>query len=151
MLVGLIGCFIPGIPGTPLVLVGAVAHRLWFGAAGPNNLVLALLVLLTLLALAVDFLASTLGAQRLGATWRGMLGAIIGAIVGLFFSLPGIILGPFLGATLFELLGGYELRKAFKAGVGAFLGLLAGTVGRVAITVMMISLFLANVLYRSFP
>ena len=149
MIIGLLGCVLPAIPGTPLVLIGAVAHRLYFGASSVNNWVLVALILLTLLSLLLDYLASTLGARKLGATWRGMLGAIVGAIVGLFFSLPGILLGPFLGALLFELLGGYEFKNALKAGVGAFLGLLAGALGKCAIAVVMITLFAANVVYRT--
>ena len=54
-----------------------------------------------ILSLVLDFLASVVGAKKLGATWRGMLGAVVGATVGLFFSLPGLILGPLLGAFLF--------------------------------------------------
>lgn len=150
MLIGVAGCILPAIPGTPLVLIGAVAHRLYFGAAASVDLwVLAILVLLTLFSIGVDYLASTLGAKKLGATWKGMTGAVVGAIVGLFFSLPGILLGPFIGAFLFEFIGDYEFKKALKAGLGAFLGLLAGAVGKFAIAVVMITLFLINVLYRS--
>lgn len=149
MLLGLLGCILPGIPGTPLVLVGAVAHRLYFGQESVDYWVLAILVLLTLFSIAVDYLASTLGAKKLGATWKGMTGAIIGAIVGLFFGLPGILLGPFLGACLFELVGSVEYKRAIKAGIGAFLGLLAGAVGKFAIAIVMVTLFIINVLYRS--
>jgi uncharacterized protein YqgC (DUF456 family) len=149
MLIGVAGCILPAIPGTPLILIGAIAHRLYFGAASADLWILAILVLLTLFSIGVDYLASTLGAKKLGATWRGMTGAVVGALVGLFFSIPGILLGPFIGAFLFELIGGYEYRKALKAGLGAFLGLLAGTLGKIAISVVMITLFLINVVYRS--
>ena len=146
MLVGLIGNVLPGIPGTPLVLVAAVAHRLYFGEAGSvNNLVLFVLVMLTVLALILDFAASVLGAKKFGATWRGAIGAVIGGLIGLFFSLPGIILGPFIGATLFELFGRKEFKHAAKAGVGAVVGLLLGVVGKCAVCVIMILLFTLNV------
>lgn len=149
MCIGLAGCLLPAIPGTPLVLVAAVAHRIYFGASSVNNWVLALLIILTLLSVLLDYLASTLGAKRLGATWKGMTGAVVGALVGLFFGIPGILLGPFLGALLFELIGGYEFKKALKAGVGAFLGLIAGAVGKFAISLVMMTLFAVNVIYRS--
>ena len=74
---------------------------------------------------------------------------MIGGVVGLFFSLPGIILGPFIGATLFELLGRKELKSAARAGVGAVVGLLLGVVGKCSISVIMIALFTTNVIYRS--
>ena len=149
MLIGLIGCIVPGFPGTPLVLVAAVGHRLYFGAASASTLVLGILTALTLFSLVFDFLAGMFGAQKMGATWRGVTGALVGGIIGLFFSLPGILLGPFLGAMLFELLGGREIRPAAKAGVGATIGLLAGIVGRFATGVVMMLLFATNVIMRS--
>ena len=149
MLAGLVFSVLPAIPGIPLILVAAVAHRLWFGTASASNFVLILLGALTLVAVAFDFLAGMFGANKFGATWRGAVGAIVGGIVGLFFNLPGIILGPFVGATLFELVGDREMKEALRAGLGATLGLLAGIVGKFAIGVIMILLFATNVILRS--
>ena len=149
MLVGLIGCMVPAFPGTPLVLAAAIIHRLCFGSAGASNAVLILLAVLTVISLAFDFLAGLLGANKFGATWRGAVGALLGGIVGLFFNLPGIIIGPFVGATVLELLGGREFEKAIKAGVGATLGLFAGIIGKFSIAVVMILLFTTNVIVRS--
>lgn len=148
---GLIGSVLPGLPGTPLVLIAAVAHRLYFGTAGPSNTVLVVLTVLTLVSLLFDFLASVLGAKRLGATWRGATGAVIGGVIGLFFSLPGIIIGPFVGATLLELIGGQKFKQAAQAGAGAMLGLLLGAIGKFALCVVMIALFATNVICRSAP
>ncbi len=149
MSLGLLGSLLPGLPGTPLVLLVAIAHRLYFGDTSVSNLVLTLLVLITLFSLAVDYLASVLGAKKLGATWKGLLGAVVGALIGLFFALPGIILGTFLGALLFELAGGREFNAAVRAGAGAMLGLLVGAIGKLACCVAMIGLFAFNVLARS--
>ena len=149
MLAGLLGSILPGIPGVPLILVAAICHRLCFGAHSVNNTVMVILVGLTLVSIAFDFLAGMFGAKRFGATWRGALGAMIGGLVGLFFNLPGIILGPFIGATLFELLGDRELKLALKAGLGATLGLFAGIVGKFSVSVVMILLFATNVILRS--
>lgn len=149
MLVALVGNVVPGIPGTPLALIAAVAHRLYFGQSSVNNLVLVVLVLLTVVALVLDYLSSALGAKKFGATWRGMVGAVLGGIVGLFFSLPGIILGPFVGATLLELLGDKAFKQAAKAGAGAVLGLALGAIGKSALCVIIIALFAVNVIARS--
>lgn len=149
MLVGFVGALLPGFPGTPLILVAAVGHRLYFGDRSVNGIVLFLLVALTLGSVALDYLATVYGAKRFGATWRGAVGAVVGGIVGLFFNLPGIILGPFLGALLFELAGGYEFKKASRAGLGAMLGLVAGAFGKGAVCVVMIGLFVATVIWRS--
>ncbi len=149
MLCGLVGSILPGLPGTPLVLVAAIAHRLYFGAASANNWVLAGLVALTLLSFGFDYLASMFGAKKLGATWRGVLGAVVGGLIGIFFGFPGILIGPFAGALLFEMAGGRKLKPAAQAGFGAVLGLLAGAVGKLAVCVSMISLFTVNVIWRS--
>ena len=149
MLIGLIGSVVPVLPGTPVVLIAAICHRLYFGEASISNLFLIVLILLTILSLVLDFIASTLGAKKFGATWRGMTGAVIGGLIGLFFNIPGIILGPFLGAMILEMTGGKEFKIAAKAGAGAVIGLLLGVVGKFSICVMMIALFATNTIYRT--
>jgi len=149
MLIGFVGSVLPGLPGTPLILIAAIAHRLFFGAHSVSNLVLTILILLTLGSVVLDYLASVYGAKRFGATWRGALGALLGGLIGLFFHLPGIILGPFVGATLLEMMGGYEFKKASRAGVGAMVGLLAGVIGKCGICVVMIAMFAVSVIMNS--
>jgi len=146
---GLVGCVLPGLPGTPLVLLAAVLHRLYFGANSVGNFTLALLVGLTLLSMLFDYLASLIGARKLGATWRGLVGAMLGAVCGLLAGPVGVLIGPFIGATALELASGREFREATKAGLGAFLGLLAGAAGKIASCVAMIGLFTVNVALRS--
>ena len=149
MVIALIGNVIPAVPGTPLALIAAIGHRLYFGQASVNDLVLVILVALTALALIFDFAGSALGAKKFGSTWKGMVGAVVGGLIGLFFSLPGIILGPFVGATLFEMLGDKEFKAAAKAGTGAVVGLALGVIGKSAVCVAMMILFATNVVYRS--
>lgn len=149
MLAGLAGSILPGVPSTPLVLLGAIAHKLYFGSMGVGWLVMSLLGGFTLLSLVMDYLASVYGAKRLGATWRGATGAIVGGLIGLFFNLPGILLGPFLGALVFEMAGGRKFRESSRAGLGATLGLLAGALGKAFCCLAMMALFAVNVVYRS--
>src|SRR5512133_1198264 len=132
MLAGLIGAVVPGLPGMPLLIVAAVGHRLWFGDSSASVLVVVLIVVLAIVAQLLDYLAGMVGAKKMGATWRGVVGAVAGGLVGLFFSLPGILLGPFIGATLLELIGGREFKAAAKAGLGATLGLVVGGVGKIS-------------------
>jgi len=149
MAIGMLGSILPGLPSTPIVLLAAVGHRLYFKETGPGTLVLALMLGVMLLSLVMDYLATMYGAKKLGATRRGIIGAVLGALVGLFFSLPGLILGPFIGAFAFEMAGGRETREAARAGAGATLGLFAGALGKLACCFAMIGLFVINVLYRS--
>ena len=147
MVVGLVGCVVPALPGTPLVLVAAVGHKLYFGSEGVGWLVLTILVILTAGSLVLEHLVSAYGARRFGATWRGVTGAIVGGLVGLFFGLPGILLGPFAGAALFELAGRRTLEESGRAGVGATVGLIVASAAKVACCVGMIALFTANVVF----
>jgi uncharacterized protein YqgC (DUF456 family) len=149
MSIGVAGSVLPGIPSTPLVVLAAVGHRLYFGAASLSNWALAILIALMLASLVMDYLASMVGAKKLGATWRGVLGAVVGGVIGIFFTLPGIILGPFIGAVVFEMIGGREWKEAARAGLGAVIGLFVGALGKLACCVAMMGLFTANVILRS--
>ena len=149
MCMGVAGSILPGLPSTPLVLIAAIGHKIYFGTTGVAWWIVVLLVGITAISLIVDYAASVYGAKRLGATWRGVVGAIVGGLIGLFFNLPGILFGPFIGAALFELAGGREWKNASRAGVGATLGLLAGTIGKLFCCLAMVGLFTVNVIYRS--
>ncbi len=148
MMMGVLGSLIPVLPGIPVVFVAALIHRIIFGAAGASTPVLVLMGGLMLLSLALDAIGTLVGARKLGATWRGMVGASVGALVGLFFIPFGLIFGPFIGAVLGELAGGRENNDAFKAGAGAVLGLFLGALGKFLCGVIMIVLFLASVITR---
>ena len=148
MCVGLAGSVLPGVPSTPLILAAAIGHKLYFHQASVGGVVMALLVAATLFSLGMDYLASVLGAKKLGATWRGAVGAILGGLIGLFFAPFGLLLGPFLGAVTFEMTGGRNLHESGRAGLGAVLGLLAGALGKLACGLGMTALFTANVIWR---
>ena len=144
MLIGLFGNLIPGVPGTSLIFVGALVHRLYFGDAGGMGwfwlIVLGFLMLLSFL---IDYVASLLGAKKFGASWRGVLGAFVGIIGGLVIFPPlGLIIGPFVGAVGFEWAFGRETRDAAKAGFGAALGMMLGMVGSAMCGAVMMGIFL---------
>jgi uncharacterized protein YqgC (DUF456 family) len=98
--------------------------------------------MLTVLAWSLDLAAGALGAKRFGASRQAIVGAGIGALVGLFFALPGMLLGPFLGAVAGELLARRDLEQAGRAGVGAWLGLVLGIAAKLALSLSMIVVFL---------
>jgi uncharacterized protein YqgC (DUF456 family) len=145
----LLGSILHVLPGAALIFLAALGHRLYFGPTGVSTWVLVVLAGVALLAMLMDILASVIGARRLGATRRGMCGAVAGGLVGLLFSLPGLVLGPFLGAFLLESWGGRPVKQAAKAGLGAGLGLLVGTLANFACCSVMIALFAASVLVNS--
>src|SRR4051812_24194774 len=148
MAIGCVGSVVPFIPGTPLILAAAIIHKIIMGPKSAGWFVLIMLIGIALLSITLDYLASVYGAKRFGATRKGMIGAIVGLIVGLFFNLPGILLGPFIGAGLFELIGGREWKSAMKAGAGATLGLFAGAVGKFICCICMMLLFAASLVWH---
>jgi uncharacterized protein YqgC (DUF456 family) len=93
------------------------------------------------LAFGIDLLASILGAKKVGASRAAVVGAALGAVVGLFFSLPGLIVGPFLGALAGELLVGKTWKEAGKAGLGTWLGMVLGAIAKLALTFAMLGIF----------
>lgn len=147
MLVGILGCVLPGIPGTSLVFVTALAHRLYFGeTASASTWVLMICFLITVFAATVDYLASMYGAKRLGASRNGIIGAVVGGIIGfLTFNPLVLLIGPFAGAFAGELIGGKDWKASGKAGLGATLGLLGGALGKLACAIAMAGLFAGNV------
>jgi uncharacterized protein YqgC (DUF456 family) len=143
MAFGLIGTVLPVLPGTAIILGAAIMHRIMLGPAkslGWSSI--ALLVLLTLVSYAIDFAGGWLGARRFGATRWGAFGALAGAIVGVFFGLPGLLLGPVVGALTGEIIGGMKLIDAGRASWGALLGNLAAMVSKLLIALAMVSWFL---------
>ncbi|MCZ6696824.1 MAG: DUF456 domain-containing protein [Acidobacteria bacterium] len=140
---GIAGTFLPVLAGAPLVLAGLVLAA-WieeFEKVGAITLIV--LGILALLAVGFDFLASTLGAKRVGASRSAIIGAMLGTLVGLFFGLPGIVLGPFLGAAIGEFIERREWLQAGKVGLGTWLGMVFGLAGKVALVFTMIGIFIA--------
>ncbi len=141
VVIGLLGVVLPAIPGAPVLFGGLFLAALAedFVYVGPWTL--GALGVLALLTYAVDFAAGAFGARRFGATQRGMMGAALGALAGLFFGIPGILLGPFVGAVLGELSARRKLEEAGRAGIGASVGLALGAAAKLALAFSMIGLF----------
>jgi uncharacterized protein len=141
MLAGLLGTIIPLVPGTILILCGAVVNHFALQSVGWPTLIV--LTLMMIVAQVFDILSGSLGAKWFGATRWGAIGGILGAIIGLFFGLIGIFVGPLLGALAGELLGGKGLLPAGRSSWGAVLGTTAGLIGKFGIGILMIVWFLA--------
>ncbi|MGP1665879.1 MAG: DUF456 domain-containing protein [Rhodanobacter sp.] len=138
---GLAGAVLPVLPGIPMIFGG-----IWLVAAVDDYRHLGLWWLLIIGALGcagviVDFVAGTLGAKRVGASRRALWGAGIGTVVGLFFGIPGLLFGPFVGALLGELASGTSVLRSAHVGLGTWLGLLFGTLVKLVLSFMMVGLF----------
>ncbi len=141
MLVGLVGSFIPGLPGTPLILGAALLHK-WLAPLSVPWWVVILMVAVAALGQILEICAGVLGAKWFGASRWGLIGAGVGLLGGLFFSIPGLILGPLIGAVIGELaLGRREPADAARAGLGAGLGFAAGLALKVFVSLVLLVLF----------
>ncbi len=141
VLVGIAGTLLPALPGLPFVFAGLLLAAWADGFAHVSGTTMIVLAVITLLAMGADFLASIFGPKLTGASRWAVLGAGVGAIVGLFFSLPGLIIGPFVGAVAAEYIYRENLGQATKAGLGAWLGLIVGAVAKIAALASLLGIF----------
>ena len=141
---GLIGTVVPALPGVPVLFAGLVLAA-WITDFEPVGWgTIGVLAALTLLSMLIDFLSAAFGAKRQGASPRAFWGATLGAIVGLFFGLVGIVLGPFIGAVAAELSAGTGAQQAGRSGYGVWIGLVLGTAAKLAIAFLMVGIFLTK-------
>ncbi len=129
IIIGLIGCVVPGVPGPPfsfLALVLMSAAKGW----EPFSLnFLIIMALITLVVTALDYVVPAAGAKKFGASRYGFWGAILGMLVGIIFFPPlGMIIGAFLGAIVGEMVVGKPSPEALKAGWGVFVGIMFGMI-----------------------
>jgi uncharacterized protein YqgC (DUF456 family) len=140
--IGVAGIVLPALPGT-LLIFGGILLAAW--AEGFSRVGMWPLIAIGViggLTYFVDLVAAALGAKKLGASKRAMIGAGLGTLGGLFLGLPGIIIGPFVGAVIGELTVDRDIRKAGKAGVAAWIGFAIGTAVKVSMAFLMIGIFL---------
>ena len=138
---GIGGTVLPALPGIPLVFAGLVVGAWADDFERVGWVTLTVLGVLALASLAIDFAATAMGAKRVGATRKAILGAALGTLLGLFFGIPGLIVGPFVGAVAGEFFSHGEWRRATSAGVGTWVGLLFGTLAKIALAFAMLGVF----------
>lgn len=144
IVIGLAGAIVPALPGIPLIFGG-----IWLAAGTDHYRHLGLWWLLGIAAvgsvgLAMDFIAGTLGAKRVGASRLALWGATIGTIIGLFFGFVGLFVGPFAGALLGELASGKSVLRSAHVGLSTWVGLIFGTLVKLVSSLMMVALFAAG-------
>lgn len=140
--IGVAGVVVPVLPGTTLIMIAMLVHKLLL-PADLSWAVLGWIAVVWVLSVVIDFLGVVLGAKLFGGGKWGMMGAGGGAVIGMFFSLPMLILGTVLGAVAAEKLIAKKSHKAsLLAGAGAAVGFIFSTIGRLLCAFVMIALFL---------
>lgn len=143
---GVLGTILPALPGTPLIFCGIFLVAWWGNFSVIGALPLIVCGVLAVLALGIDLLATALGARRVGASRLAVFGAMAGTLIGMFFLLPGLIIGPFVGALVGEYVTQKDLRQATKVGFSTWIALLVGTAAKVALAATMIGIFVGAAL-----
>lgn len=133
MILGIIGCIAPGLPGPPISYLGLfllqISSKVEFSV---RFMIIALLIVIVVQIL--DYFIPIWTTKKFGGSKKGVWGSIIGLVVGIFAPIPyGFVIGPFLGAVIGELIDGKESLKALKSGFGSFVGFLLSTAAKFAL------------------
>ena len=144
MLAGILGSFLPVLPGPPLswigllllVLTKAVPNDWWF---------LGITLAIALLVFALDYFIPAIGTKKFGGSKAGMIGTIFGLIIAIvfpIFGIFGIIIWPFIGALVGEVVNKADNKTALKAAFGSFIGFLTGTFLKFVVAIVYMGLFI---------
>lgn len=146
IVVGVAGTVLPAVPGVILVLAGIILGA-WIGDF--NQVSGTTVVIVSLLAIAawlIEYAAGVLGAQKAGASKEAIFGALIGTVLGIFSGLWGLLFLPLLGAVAGQYLVDRDLIRARNVGIATWLGMAIGALAKIALTFLMIGIFIAALL-----
>lgn len=147
MIMGIIGCFLPALPGPPLGYAGLILLHLT-SRYDFSTRFLVIFAILTVIAALLDYVIPVIGARKFNATKYGIWGSVIGLIAGVFMIPPfGFIIGPIIGAFIGELVGGKRTEHAVRAAFGAFIGFAAGTGLKLVLCLVMTYYFLEKLFF----
>ena len=142
MLIGLIGCIIPVLPGPPISFSGLLLFH-FFTSYNLEEDTLWLLAAVVVAITFLDYWLQVYGVKRFGGGRKAINGTIIGLVLGLFFLPFGVIIGPFVGAFLGAKMEAKEdMNRSIKIALGALAGFLGGTVLKFAVSIYISILFL---------
>ncbi|MGE4242180.1 DUF456 domain-containing protein [Ramlibacter sp.] len=141
ILAGLAGIVLPALPGTFLVLAGIIVGAWIDDFTRVGGLALFFVVVLAVLAWAMDFVAGVLGAKRAGASRYALVGAAIGTVAGIFMGLVGVLFMPLVGAAVGEFIARRDQDRAVRVGLATWVGLMAGMLAKFVLAFVMIGIY----------
>lgn len=142
MILGILGSFLPVLPGVPLSWIGLLIFYLIPGV-GINYLFLGITLAVTILIYILNLTIPAMGTKKFGGSRKGMIGATIGLVIGIFAPFPfAILICPFIGAFIGELINRSSSKTALKAAFGSFVGLLASSFMEFVVCFAFLILFL---------
>ena len=148
VVLGVAGTILPALPGAVLVFAGVLLAAWIDDFTRISTWTVLVVGLLALLSWGADFASSVLGAKRAGASRQAVIGAAIGTVAGIFTGFIGLLFMPLVGAAVGEYLADRDAVRAGRVGVATWVGLLIGTVVKVALVFVMVGIFVAALLIR---
>ena len=146
IITGIAGSVIPFLPGESLILLGSIIYGIGFGFDRIGIAIYITLVIIALFSSIVNYIATSIGAKKFGASKFGIIGAVIGAFLGFIVgNFPGLFIGPFLGAFAGELLKAKGIDRGLRAGFGAVIGFFAGSLVRFLLALTMTGLIIYGI------
>jgi uncharacterized protein YqgC (DUF456 family) len=145
VVVGLAGTVLPALPGVPLIFIGVLTAAWAENFERITGVTIAILAVLTVIGVVIDYVAASLSAKRAGASRAGLVGAALGTVAGIVTGLWGLLFMPLVGAAIGEFISHRDALRAGRVGVATWVGLLAGTVVKLAVAFTMIGVFVAAI------
>jgi uncharacterized protein len=141
--VGVAGVVLPALPGVVFIFGGILLAAWIDGFTVISGWTVGVLGVLALIAFVIDYVASTVAARRAGASKEGLIGAALGTLLGIFTGFIGLLFMPLVGAAIGEFIAHRDALRAGTVGAATWIGLLVGTVLKLAIAFTMIGVFVA--------
>ena len=146
IVVGVAGTVLPALPGVILVLAGIVLGAWIDDFTRVSGTTVAVVSVLAIAAWVIEYAAGVMGAQKAGASKEAIVGALIGTVLGIFTGLWGLLFLPLIGAVAGQYMVDRDMIRARNVGIATWLGMAIGTLAKIAITFLMIGIFIAALL-----
>ena len=149
-IVGCIGCVVPILPGVALAYIGYLC--LYFCSYADISVAwLVAFGVLTIVVSILDYILPSYMTKRFGGSKAGERGAMAGVLGGFLIGPIGVIVGPFIGAVVAELIyDGSDRQRAFRSGLGSFLSFFVGTGIKLALAMWMTIVIFVDVFKNIF-
>jgi uncharacterized protein len=145
-LLGVVGTILPGLPGTGLIFIGIIMYAAASGFSTITPVALLLFAVVTVLAVAANYIGSLYGTKAAGGKGWAIGGTIVGGLIGTMTVGPlGLVAGAFLGALAGAMYEGQDSAAATKTAVYSIIGIIGGTLVQLVIGISMIAAFLVMV------
>lgn len=131
LIIGYVSCVLPPLPGPPVAFLALLLLHFTSGRADFSTTLLVVLGIISIAVTILDNFVTIWGTHKFGGTKAGVRGSVLGMLLGIFILTPfigpfSVIIGPFLGAVVGELISGQKIDIAFKSGLGSFIGFILG-------------------------